>query len=179
MASAAADGVQESEEVSRARACIDDEVDEQLSALLVTMSHHVTVSSGDTLTSIPNSESAGTTESSSAATVSLGKHQRGLSDTSDSQGVPSVPKPHLTIKIHPSAARIASLQARNDDLHVSHIVQGSDSQHKDLQDEYCWCRGPESGEMVQYSFSSCNQWVSVSFKWSYLLWLILSVLVSL
>ncbi|KAG1750942.1 hypothetical protein EDD22DRAFT_915960 [Suillus occidentalis] len=57
----------------------------------------------------------------------------------------------------PSAARVASLQARNDVLHVSHIVHGSDSQHKDLQDEYCWCRGPESGEM-QCSFSSCNQW---------------------
>jgi hypothetical protein len=70
MAPAAADGVQESEEVSGAQAaCIDDKVDEQLSAPLVAMSHDVTVSSSDTLTSIPNSESAGTTESSSAAVV--------------------------------------------------------------------------------------------------------------
>ncbi|KAG1852857.1 hypothetical protein DFJ58DRAFT_728357 [Suillus subalutaceus] len=171
-ATTAADGTQlqghpeaasESEEAPQAPAfslnfqpeVIDDEVDEQLSAPLSAISPHLTVSSGDVLTSTPDSAQTSSTQPSSRA-VSLGKRPRSLSDTSDSsQDVPSVPSTRLIIKISPSAARLSSLQAKNGVISSSRFpcaqseqgLNASDTQPEDPQEEYCWCRGPESGEM--------------------------------
>ncbi|KAG1794110.1 uncharacterized protein HD556DRAFT_1291859 [Suillus plorans] len=108
-----------------------------------------------TTESVADSESAQTSLAQSSSAILLGKRLRGLSDASDSQAVPSAPKPRLTIKIRPSAARLSLVQVKNRVIPDS----DADTQPDDpFQDEFCWCRGPESGEMVQCSFDSCNEW---------------------
>jgi hypothetical protein len=111
--------------------------------------------------------------------VSLGKRPQSLSDTIDSQDVPSVPKPCLTIKIRPSVAHIASLQARNDVLHVSHIVYRV--QTLSIRTYKMNIAGFMGQNLEKWSnaasVAAINGYLS-HFSGLLLLWLILSVIVS-